>query len=181
MNNLIKFEGYFNDIGNSNEDKTKLVIRYIINISDFKDSVESHSPLQVFKTKIKSVMLLADNILDWVVFNLKVHNAIATPLHKFSKADVAKLQVSKQTINRYIFRAVFGFFFWLCQLIQIAYVFRSASLKIHDVIQSVLLTGCVLFHFFILCGHFKNRQNISNLFNAFVTFEKQNNGKVKQS
>lgn len=124
-------------------------------------------------------MLIAQNILRLIVFNLKVHNFQTTPLHKFKEQSSIELKVSAQTTGIYIFKTIFGFFFSLCQLFQIFYQFQTGSLKIYGVIQSVLVTGSILIHFVIVSGHFKKRQEIANLFNEFIAFEKRHNGNTK--
>ncbi len=123
-------------------------------------------------------MLIAQNILPLIITNIRVHNFLTTPLHKFTENDGCKLQVSTQTQRRYIFRTVVSFFFCLCQCFQISYKFQTESLKIYDVIQSVVVTGSISLHFIFVYGHYSKRQDIANLFNEFVAFEKRHNGKI---
>ncbi len=121
-------------------------------------------------------MLLAQNFLPLISLNAKIHNFLATPLHVFPDKDNQKLQVAQKSERKYLAKIVFGFLFFACHWIQIFY--KISSLQISDVIQTVLVTGSVSFHFVFVVGHFNKRHEIANLFNEFISFEKRHNGNI---
>lgn len=123
-------------------------------------------------------MLLFENISKLIVFNFKVHPYIATPLFKVSETNPIRLSVSKETERRFVIKGITCFIFCLLQWVQI--VSKASSFHFPQIILSLLVNGSITFHFVVLRFHFKNRHQIVNLFNNFVSFEKRYNGNNPQ-